>query len=118
MDPGVVELGFVADVGAVLRQAHVLVLPSVEEGSALVTYEAQASGAVLLVSDAGAICRHGEEGLVHRTGDVRALTGHLRAVDGDRALLARLRARTLARRDQLSGPTPAACCCRPMSTCS
>lgn len=102
-DRGVVELGFVADVGAVLRQAHVLVLPSVEEGSALVTYEAQASGAVLLVSDAaGAICRHGEDGLVHRAGDVGALTGHLRAVDGDRALLARLRARTLARRDQLS----------------
>ena len=95
--------GFVHDVGAVMREADVLVLPTVTEGSALVTYEAQASGCVLVVSDAaGALCRHLEQGLVHPAGDVATLTEHLRMLDRDRALLARLRAATLARRDELT----------------
>jgi glycosyltransferase involved in cell wall biosynthesis len=73
------------------------VLPSLEEGSALVTYEARACGAVLLVSDrSGACARHGHDALVHAAGDAGALAGHLRALDADRALLARLRADSLA----------------------
>lgn len=101
--PSVHEMGFVGDVGAVLREADVLLLPSVEEGSALVTYEAQGSGAVVLVSDAaGALCRHLDEALVHPAGDVETLTEHLRLLDRDRALLSRLRAAGLARRDELS----------------
>jgi glycosyltransferase involved in cell wall biosynthesis len=96
-------LGFVHDVGAVMRGCDILMLPSVEEGSALVTYEAQASGCVLLVSDAaGASCRHPDQALVHSAGDTEALTDHLRTLDGDRGLLARLRATTLRRRDELT----------------
>jgi glycosyltransferase involved in cell wall biosynthesis len=91
--PSVEELGFVSDVGAVMRAAEVLVLPSITEGSALVTYEAQAAGCALLVSTAaGAPCTHLEECLVHDPGDVAALTDHLRRVDQDRALLEALRA--------------------------
>jgi hypothetical protein len=37
-----------------------------------------------------------ENALVHRPGDVAALTEHIRLLDRDRALLARLRAASLA----------------------
>ena len=68
-----------------MRDADVLVLPSLTEGSALVTYEAQAAGCALLVSEAaGAPCEHRREGLVHAPGDVAALTEHFRRVDSDR----------------------------------
>jgi D-inositol-3-phosphate glycosyltransferase len=101
--PSVHELGFVADVGGVMRDADLLLLPSVTEGSALVTYEAQAAGCALLVSDAaGAPCAHLEEGLVHTPGDVATLTEHLRSVDRDRELLLRLRRRALANAAQLT----------------
>jgi glycosyltransferase involved in cell wall biosynthesis len=86
-----------------MRESDVLVLPTVEEGSALVTYEAQASGCVPVVSDAaGARCTHLEDALVHDAGDVAALTEHLGLLDRDPDLLARLRRRTLARREELT----------------
>ena len=54
---------------------------SIEEGSALVTYEARACGCVLLVSEAaGAVCENGVDGLVHVPGDVDALTRQLASV--------------------------------------
>jgi glycosyltransferase involved in cell wall biosynthesis len=94
--PSVRELGFVADVGTVMRDSDVLILPTVTEGSALVTYEAQAAGCALLVSEAaGAPCRHLEEGLIHQPGDVATLTTHLRRVDSDRVLLQKLRTQAL-----------------------
>ena len=55
--PGVEVLGFRDDVPRLLRNADVLILPSVEEGSAAVTYEAQASGCVLLVVPVGSPVR-------------------------------------------------------------
>jgi glycosyltransferase involved in cell wall biosynthesis len=95
--PSVLELGFVADVGRVMGDADILLLPSVTEGSALVTYEAQAAGCALLVSEAaGAPCRHLDQGLIHEPGDVAALTEHLRLVDGDRQLLRKLQGSALA----------------------
>lgn len=85
-------VGFVDDPGELMRSSDILLFPSIEEGSALVTYEAQASGCALLVSDAaGARCEHLREGLVHEAGDLAALTAHLRLIDGDRDLLLRLR---------------------------
>jgi D-inositol-3-phosphate glycosyltransferase len=90
--PSIELRGFVDDLGAVMRESDVFVLPSVEEGSALVTYAAQASGCAIIVSAAaGARCTHLEDGLVHEPGDVETLTRHLRLVDEDRALLSRLR---------------------------
>lgn len=107
--PSVEVRGFVADVAQVMWDADVLVLPTVTEGSALVTYEAQACGCVPVVSDAaGAPCRHLEHGLVHRAGDVRMLAEHLRMLEQDRELLARLRANVLARREELTWTSAAA----------
>jgi glycosyltransferase involved in cell wall biosynthesis len=95
--PSVKVLGHRNDVAELMRKSDVLVLPSIEEGSALVTSEARGSGCVLLVSDAaGAICRHMENALVHEVGDVAALTQHFTLLHEDRALLERLRAASLA----------------------
>ena len=82
-DPSVEHLGHHPDPGSVMREADVLVLPSVEEGSALVTYEARGSGCVLVVSDhSGAPCRHEHDALVHTAGDVETLRGHLAGLAG------------------------------------
>jgi len=102
-DPSIEVLDHVEDLGAVLRQAHVLLLPSVEEGSALVTYEAVASGAVPLVSSAsGAPCQDGVDALIHEPGDVDALAGHLRSLIDHPDRLAELAAAGRARRDDLT----------------
>jgi glycosyltransferase involved in cell wall biosynthesis len=89
-------LGFRSDVPELMRQSDILVLPSVEEGSALVTSEARGSGCVLLVSEAsGAYCKHMENGLEHRVGNVDELTRHITLLHEDRSLLERLRAASL-----------------------
>ncbi len=94
--PSVKVLGHRNDVPELMRKSDILVLPSIEEGSALVTSDARASGCVLLVSEAaGAICQHMENALMHRVGDVEALTQHITMLHEDRALLERLRAASL-----------------------
>jgi len=101
--PSVKVLGHRNDVPELMRKSDMLVLPSIEEGSALVTSEARGSGCVLLVSEAaGAICRHMENALVHPVGDVSALAQHIALVHGDRALLERLRAASLATVSELT----------------
>jgi len=85
-------MGFVDDVQDIMRECDILVLPSLAEGSALVTYEARACGCVLLVSDsAGAVCEHMENAMVHRAGDVKTLLDHFSQLDLDRRLLAYLK---------------------------
>jgi teichuronic acid biosynthesis glycosyltransferase TuaH len=101
--PGVTFHGFTDDTAGVMRAADVLLLPSFEEGSALVTYEAQGCGAVPLVSGAaGAECVNEVTALVHKAGDVDALARQLRqmALEPDR--LQRMRAAVLANRDALT----------------
>jgi glycosyltransferase involved in cell wall biosynthesis len=101
--PSVVVEGWVDDPGALMRGSDIFLFPSIEEGSAFVTYEAQASGCALLVSDAtGARCKHMESGLVHDAGDLSTLVEHLRLVDGDRELLTRLRRNAVASRPDLT----------------
>ena len=95
--PSVKVLGHRNDVAELMRNSDILVLPSIEEGSALVTSEARGSGCVLLVSEAaGAICRHMENALVHKTGDVSALAQHITLLHEDRTTLERLRTASLA----------------------
>jgi glycosyltransferase involved in cell wall biosynthesis len=95
--PSVRVLGHRSDVAELMRAADVLLLPSIEEGSALVCSEAMGCGCVPVVSDASsAFCRHLENALVHRARDVETLTGHITLLHEDRALLARLRAGALA----------------------
>ncbi len=94
--PSVKVLGYRKDLPDLMRQSDILVLPSIEEGSALVTSEARGCGCVLLVSKAsGAYCTHMENALVHEVGDVQTLSGHFTLLHEDRALLERLRAASL-----------------------
>jgi glycosyltransferase involved in cell wall biosynthesis len=90
--PSVHVLGHRTDMADLMRKSDVLVLPSIEEGSALVTAEARGCGCVLLVSEAsGAICKHMENALVHPVGNVSTLTQHITLLHRDRSLLERLR---------------------------
>lgn len=107
--PGV-ELHDVSDdVGAIMQRADALILPSLEEGSALVTYEAQASGCALLVSDAtGALMTDGVQGFIHRAGDVDALSDQLGKLARDPDLLARMQESAIEHRDELTWDAAAA----------
>lgn len=101
--PSVELVGFLKKPTAVMAESHALVLASVEEGSALVTYEAQAAGCALLVSDAtGALCTDGVEGLIHPPGDVTALATQIARLNDDRALLERLRRAALEHSHRLT----------------
>ncbi|THD51239.1 glycosyltransferase [Phenylobacterium sp.] len=102
-EPSLAMHEFTADAPGVLRANDVLVLPSFEEGSALVSYEAQGCGVVPLVSDAvGAMCVDQVTGLVHRVGDVDALAGHLTLLDEHPEALRRLRQAVLRDRMKLT----------------
>lgn len=95
--PTVEVLDFVDDIPALLRGSDVLLLPSVEEGSALVTYEAQGSGCLPLVSSASGAMLPPEarERLEHPTRAVDVLTDQLAEVGRDPGLLAWLREQVL-----------------------
>jgi glycosyltransferase involved in cell wall biosynthesis len=95
--PSVEMLGHRTDLPKLMQKSDILILPSIEEGSALVTFEARGSGCVLLVSDAsGGVCTHMENALVHRAGDVKTLEEHITILHNDRALLKSLRDASLS----------------------
>jgi glycosyltransferase involved in cell wall biosynthesis len=101
--PGVTVHPFTHHVGAYMRAADVLVLATVTEGSALVTYEAQGCGCVLLVSEvAGADCRPGVDALVHPVRDVGVLADQLTQLGADPNRLVQMRRRVLERTSQLT----------------
>jgi glycosyltransferase involved in cell wall biosynthesis len=90
--PGVQVLGHRNDIADLMRKSDILVLPSIEEGFGLVCTEAMASGCVPLVSDACTdLCQHGKNALVHRVGDVEALTHHISLLHENRSYLRQLR---------------------------
>lgn len=90
--PSVHVLGHRNDVPALMQTSDILVLPSIEEGFGLVCTEAMGSGCVPLVSEACTdLCKHMENALVHRVGDVQALTQQITMLHEDRGLLERLR---------------------------
>ena len=94
--PSVKVLGHRTDVPELMRQSDILVLSSIEEGSALSTSEGRGSGCVLLVSEAsGANCEDEVNALVHPVGDVAALTRQITLLHQDRDLLARLRSASI-----------------------
>jgi glycosyltransferase involved in cell wall biosynthesis len=66
------------DMQALYRKATAFVLPTLEEGSALVTYEAMASGLPLITTvRAGSVARDGIEAVVISPGDVDCLANAL-----------------------------------------
>lgn len=89
--PSVRVLGHRDDVPELMRQSDVLVLPSIEEGSPLACMEAVGSGCVPLVSDACAAVAVNDNALVHRVGDVAALSGHMTLLHEQPERLARMR---------------------------
>lgn len=101
--PSVKVLGFRKDLNQIMRESDILVLPSIEEGSALVTSEARGSGCVLLVSEAaGAVCKHGINALVHPVGNVPLLSRHFTELHNDRARYVQLRNESLKSVSDLS----------------
>lgn len=101
--PSIQEIGYLDDVTTILHKCHALVLPSIEEGSAIVTYEARACACVLLVSEAsGAHCRHMHDALIHKVGDMDSLRRHIDMLASDKALYARLQENSVAGLDNLT----------------
>lgn len=97
--PSIVQLGHRHDVPELMRNADVLLMPSIEEGFGLVCAEAIAVGCVPLASDACTeLCVDMENAMVHRAGDVATLRRQISEIHDDRELLARLRAGALASR--------------------
>jgi glycosyltransferase involved in cell wall biosynthesis len=83
-------LGFRSDASALIKTLNVLVVPSVTEGSPLVTLEAMAAGVPVVASAVGGIpdqIRHDKEGLLIPPGDTDAFGDALIALlrDPDRA---------------------------------
>jgi glycosyltransferase involved in cell wall biosynthesis len=82
---------------ALLAGLDVVVVPSRRDRRVLVTIEAMAAGAAVVVSDAtavwgaGDLVEDGVTGLVYRSGDPAALAGQLRRLLDDPGLLAALR---------------------------
>ena len=69
-------LGFRSDASALMRSLDVLVVPSLTEGSPLVTLEAMAAGTPVVASAVGGIpdqVRHDKEGLLVPPGDAGAI---------------------------------------------
>jgi len=101
--PGVEIHDFTSEAQGALQSSDVLLLPSFEEGSALVTYEAQGCGVIPLVSEAaGAMCAHGVTGLVHFPGDAVTLAAHLDSLSTDTGLLRTMRQAILDQRGKLT----------------
>jgi glycosyltransferase involved in cell wall biosynthesis len=101
--PSIQVRSFVDDPSALYAENDVVVLPSLEEGSALVTYEGSAMGCVPLVSDVtGAECVPGSTALVHPAGSWEVLAGHLDLLSSAPDELLTMQRRCLQERDRLS----------------
>ena len=72
---GVRWIGHVADPVTMYQSADIFVFPTLEEGSALVTYEAMAAGLPLVTTaEAGSLVQDGQEGFIVPSQNVAALT--------------------------------------------
>lgn len=96
--------GFVDDPMASIREADLLVMPSLQESLPLVVLEAMALGVPVLASSAGALPQvvlDGQTGFVVPTGDAPAMAAAIGVAAADREALARMglaaRQRALAR---------------------
>ena len=89
--PGVRFVPHTPELARVIQQCDVFVFPSIEEGSALVTYEAMAAGIpVITTPNAGSVARDGEDGFIVPIRDVDALCERLERLRRDDALRTRM----------------------------
>ena len=96
-------VGFTDNVASLLQTCDALILPTIEEGSALVTYEAMACGCTILVSDAsGAHAEHMKNCLIHKAGNVDELVKHIDLIHQDRKFLENLKMNSMNNSKNLS----------------
>jgi glycosyltransferase involved in cell wall biosynthesis len=94
-----------ADVPARMASSDVFVFPSLFEGSAVVTYEALASGLPCVVTpEAGSVVRDEEEGYLVPPADPEALAERMERLGRDAALRAEMSARARARAEAFDWP--------------
>ncbi|KIL41613.1 group 1 glycosyl transferase [Gordoniibacillus kamchatkensis] len=89
----VIFMGDRNDVASILKSAHVMVLPSLQDNQPFSVMEAQISGKAVVVSDAGGIpemVTHGETGLIFPRGDSVMLYTHLKTLLDDDFLRLRM----------------------------
>lgn len=97
--PSVQQLGMRNDIPHLMQSSDILIMPTMEEGFALVCAEAIGTGCVPLASTACTeMCMHGVNSLVHNVGDVETLRRHITDVYSQPGLLAQLRAGAVATR--------------------
>jgi glycosyltransferase involved in cell wall biosynthesis len=105
--PGIRETGNLssADLAGLLATSDVFVMPSLAEGSALVTYEALACGVPLIVTaETGSVVRDGIEGFVVPAGSPQLLAQRLRLLYDSPELRQRMAASARARAEEFSWP--------------
>ncbi len=96
-------VNYVKDLTKVYQTASVFVFPSIEEGSALVNYEAMASGVpVITTYNSGSLARDGVDGFVIPVRDVAAIRDKLTALYEDPGLRARM---AVSARERIEGYT-------------
>jgi glycosyltransferase involved in cell wall biosynthesis len=102
--PGAEILGHTDRVPALMREAHVLMFPTLEEGSPLVIYEAAAMGMAIVTTPMGAgeVIRDGREGIVLDPYDHDAWVQAIRRLAGDPDLRARLGAAAKVRAQEFT----------------
>jgi glycosyltransferase involved in cell wall biosynthesis len=95
-----------ADMPGRMASADVFVFPSLFEGSAVVTYEALASGLPSVVTtEAGSVVRDGVEGFVVGAGDVEDLAGRMERLGADPELRAEMARAARTRALEFGWPT-------------
>lgn len=83
-DPSIHFLDYTPNPAQLYQQADIFVFPSVEEGSALVTYEAMASGLPTITThNAGSLVRHGQDGFLVTIRDVNKLAEYMEILRQD-----------------------------------
>ncbi|MCE5258558.1 MAG: glycosyltransferase family 4 protein [Chloroflexi bacterium] len=91
--PGVRAAGYTADPLRCYQNADLFVFPSLEEGSALVTYEALACGLpVITTYQSGSVVRDGTDGWIVPVCDAGSLAERMQLMRNDNALRARMAA--------------------------
>lgn len=100
---GVRFINFTPNIVDLYQEADVFVFPTVEEGSALVTYEALACGLpVITTFNAGSVVRDGQEGFIIPLGDVKVLAEKLEQLCQDTQLREEMSKAARQRAEQFS----------------